>query len=108
MSKETFTYDELNVGGYETVEVAIATGQKIKRGDLLILTGDEFAKDTAGAKVGEVYCIAAEDVDTTGGAGTGVAYFSGKFNRAKVTEQASKGKEYILAAQGIILVDVRG
>ena len=107
MSKETFTYDELNVGSYEALEVDIAAAQEIKRGDLLVLNGNAFEKATAGAAVGKVYAIAAEDVDTTEGASTIVAYFSGKFNREKVTAQPAKGNEYTLAAQGIILVNVR-
>lgn len=107
MSKETFTYDELNVGGYEAMEVDIAAAQTIKRGDLLILNDEAFAKDTAGATVGKVYAIAAEDVDTTEGASKAVAYFSGKFNREKVTAQPAKKNEYALAAQGIILVNAR-
>ena len=61
MSKETFTYDELNVGAYEAMSVDVAEGQTIKRGDLLILTGEAFTKDTAGAEAGKVYCVAAED-----------------------------------------------
>ena len=107
MSRETFTYDELNVGAYEAMPVDIAEGQTIARGDLLIATGDTFAKDTAGATAGKIYCVAAEDVDATDGVKSTIAYFSGKFNREKVTAQASKGKEYVLAAQGILLVDVR-
>lgn len=108
MSKETFTYDDLNVGSYEALEVTIAATQNIKRGDLLIASGDNFVKDTAGAAAGKVYCIAAEDVDTTDGAKPIIAYFSGKFNRAKVTAQAAKASEYVLATQGIFLVEVRG
>ena len=107
MSKETFTYDELNVGSYEAMAVDIAEGQKIARGDLLIASGDTFAKDTAGATAGKVYCVAAEDVDTTDGGKSIIAYFSGKFNKEKVTAQANKGSEYVLAAQGILLVNVR-
>ena len=37
MAKETFAYDELNVGAYEAMSVDIAEGQTIKRGDLLLL-----------------------------------------------------------------------
>lgn len=107
MSKETFTYDELNVGSYEAMAVDIAEGQKIARGDLLIASGDTFAKDTAGAVAGKVYCVAAEDVDATDGVKSAIAYFSGKFNREKVTAQANKGSEYVLAGQGILLVNVR-
>lgn len=107
MSRETFTYDDLNVGAYEALQVDIATAQNIKRGDLLMLSENAFVKDTAGATTGKVYCIAAETIDTTDGAGTMVAYFKGKFNKEKVTAQAAKSSEYILAAQGIFLVDVR-
>lgn len=107
MSKETFTYDELNVGAYETMSVDIAEGQIIKRGDLLLLSGDTFVKDTAGATAGKTYCVSAEDVDTTDGAKSIIAYVSGKFNKEKVTAQANKGSEYVLAGQGILLVDVR-
>jgi hypothetical protein len=107
MSKETFTYDELNVGAYEAMSVDVAEGQAVKRGDLLILTGEAFVKDTAGAEAGKVYCVAAEDVDTTDGVKSAIAYFSGKFNKEKVTTQANKGSEYVLAGQGILLVNVR-
>ena len=65
-----------------------------------------FEKDTTGAVAGKVYCIAAEDVDATGGVKQAAVYFSGKFNKEKVTEQA-KGGEYVLAGQGILLVNVR-
>ena len=109
MSKETFTYDDLNVGGYEALGVDIAASQTIKRGDLLLLTGNAFGKDTAGATTGKVYCIAAEDCTTAEGeTKTIVAYFGGKFNKERVTKQATKANEYALAAQGIYLVDVRG
>lgn len=107
MSRETFTYDNLNVGEYEAMTVAVASGQTIKRGDLLVANADTFSKDTAGAKVGSVYAIAAEDINTTDASGAIVAYFKGKFNREKVTEQASMNSEYVLAAQGIFLVDAR-
>ena len=40
MSRETFTYDDLNVGEYEVMAVTVASGQTIKRGDLLIADGD--------------------------------------------------------------------
>ena len=107
MSRETFTYDDLNVGAYEAFEINVAASQKIERGDLLVISGDAFAKDTAGATAGKVYCIAAEAIDTTAGAGSIVAYFKGKFNKEKVTAQAAKSSEYVLAAQGIFLVNVR-
>ena len=107
MAGETFTYDNLNVGAYEAFAVDIAASQKIERGDLLIASGDTFTKDTAGATTGKVYCIAAEAIDTTDGAGTIIAYFKGKFNKERVTEQATRANEYALAAQGIFLVDVR-
>ena len=107
MAKETFTYDDLNAGAYEALEIDVAEAQKIARGDLLVASGDAFTKDTAGATAGKVYCIAAEDVDTTDGASTIVAYFKGRFNKEKVTAQAAKANEYALAAQGIFLVNVR-
>ena len=107
MSRETFTYDELNVGSYEVMAVDIAEGQTIARGDLLVASGNAFVKDTAGATSGKVYCIAAEDATATNGVKSVIAYMSGKFNKEKVTAQANKGSEYILAAQGILLVDVR-
>lgn len=106
MSRETFTYDNLNVGEYEAMAVTVASGQTIKRGDLLIASADTFAKDTAGAKVGNVYAIAAEAIDTTDASGEIVAYFKGKFNKEKVTEQ-TKGGEYVLASQGIFLINAR-
>lgn len=113
MPRDTFTYDDLNVGEYNALVVSIAASQTIKRGDLLVaaategVPADTFAKDTAGAKIGNVYAIAAEDVTTTG-VTEAVVYISGKFNKAKVTAQAKVGNELALAAQGIILVDVRG
>lgn len=114
MSRETFTYDDLNVGEYNALVVSIAASQTIKRGDLLVaaategVPADTFAKDTAGAKIGNVYAIAAEDITTDTEVAEAVVYISGKFNKAKVTEQAKVGNELALAAQGIVLVDVRG
>ena len=107
MSRENFEYDGLIVGDCKSLEITVAEAQKIKRGDLLIASGDNFVKDTAGATAGKVYCIAAEDIDTTEGASASVAYFSGDFSKEKVTEQAAKASEYVLAAQGIFLVNVR-
>ena len=113
MSREVFDYDGLIVGDDNAIVVSIAASQTIKRGDLLVaaatsgLPADTFAKDTAGAKVGNVYAIAAENITTDTGVAEAVVYISGKFNKAKVTEQAKVGNELALAAQGIILVDVR-
>lgn len=106
MAKETFSYDALNVGACEAMVVDIAKGQVIARGDLLIANGDVFSKDTTGAVAGKVYCVAAEDVDATDGVKQATVYVSGKFNKEKVTEQAKAG-EYVLAGQGILLVNVR-
>ena len=106
MSKETFAYDELNVGACDTMAVDIAKGQVIARGDLLLANGDVFSKDTTGAVAGKVYCIAAEDVNATDAVKSTIAYFGGKFNKEKVTAQ-TKGGEYVLAGQGILLVDCR-
>ena len=113
MSRETFDYDNLIVGDDIALVVSIAASQTIKRGDLLVaaatsgLPADTFAKDTAGAKIGNVYAIAAENITTDADVAEAVVYISGKFNKAKVTEQAKVGNELALAAQGIILVDVR-
>lgn len=107
MSKERFEFDGLIVGDCKALEITVAEAQDIKRGDLLIASGDNFVKDTAGAEAGKVYCVAAEDVNTSDGAKTSVAYFSGDFSKEKVTEQASKASEYVLATQGIYLVEVR-
>lgn len=107
MSREYFEYDGLVVGECETYEITIAEGQTVKRGDLLIASGDNFAVDTVGATSGKVYCIATEDVDATDGAAASVGYFSGRFNAEKVTEQAAESSKYYLAAQGIFLVNVR-
>lgn len=107
MSRENFEYDGLVLGECETYEITIAEGQTVKRGDLLIASGDTFALDTAGATTGKVYCIATEDVDATGGAASSVGYFSGRFNSEKVTEQKAESNKYFLAAQGIFLVNVR-
>ena len=107
MSRETFVYDDLVVGACNGLEVTISAGQKIAKGDLLIASGDEFVKDTAGATVGKVYCIASEDVDATDEATVTFAYFNGKFGKDAVTKQTEKASEYVLAAQGIILVETR-
>ena len=107
MSRERFDYDGLIVGDCKALEITVAEAQDIKRGDLLIASGDNFAKDTAGATAGKVYCIAAEDINTADGATTSVAYFSGDFSKEKVTKQDAKASEYVLAAQGIFLVEVR-
>jgi len=107
MSREVFDYDGLVVGECDALEITISAGQNIKRGDLLIASDDKFVKDTAGATIGKVYCVASEDIETTEGASKSLGYFKGKFAKDKVTEQASVVSEYVLASMGIILVATR-
>ena len=107
MSRETFAYDELILGDCNGLEITINAGQVISKGDLLIASGDGFVKDTTGATMGKVYCIASEDVDATDDATITFAYFNGKFGKDAVTKQATKASEYVLATQGIFLVATR-
>ena len=46
-------------------------------------------------------------MDATDGARETFAFFNGKFGKDAVTEQTSKASEYVLAAQGIFLVETR-
>ena len=114
MSKEVFEYDGLVIGDAVSIPVILEAGQSIKRGDLLVavategVPSDVFVKDTDGAKMGNVYAIAADDVATEEEQLETAAYIAGKFSREKVTEQTSEGNYLALSANGIHILKVRG
>ena len=88
MAKQTFEHSQLfagEVGHIVRVPVSEAT---IKRGDILIGTVTDgvvataFAKATADAKAGNIYVVAAENVNNY--TGEVVAYADGYFDAAQV------------------------
>ena len=88
MAKEVFEHSQLfagEVGHIVRVPVSAAT---INRGDVLVGTvtdgvvASTFAKATADAKVGNIYVIAAENVNNY--TGEVVAYAEGDFDSAQV------------------------
>lgn len=111
MLKEVCNYDGLIAGEvYEIENIPVAQSQTIKRGDLLeskVTEGTaetEFTKASDVAKVGNIYRISADDVDTTDGAGTVTAYGAGYYNASKVTMSGDKQvNKMALRASGIIL-----
>ena len=113
MQKEYCNYDGLLAGEVQTVEsIPVAASQTIKRGDLLeskVTEGTaatEFTKVSDVAKVGNIYRIAANDIDTTSGASVVAAYGAGYYNASKVTVSGdAKVNKMALRASGIILVN---
>ena len=113
MRKEVCNYDGLLAGEVQTVEsIPVAASQTIKRGDLLeskVTEGTaatEFTKVADVAKVGNIYRIAADDIDTTSGASVVAAYGAGYYNAAKVTVSGDiTVNKMALRATGIILVN---
>lgn len=116
MRKEVCNYDGLLAGEVQVVEsIPVATGQTIKRGDLLecaVTEGTaatEFSKVSAVAKVGNIYRIAADDIDTTSGASVVAAYGAGYYNASKVVVSGDMAtNKMALRASGIILVNCQG
>lgn len=88
-----------------TKAICAAAGTEITASSAIATT---FHKATAAAKPGNVYVIAAEDVTTSGSAGTVCAYGAGFYNIDKVgiTGDAATNK-LVLLAQGIVLEKVK-
>ena len=88
MAIEIFEHDQLFAGEVDHIVRVPVSAATIKRGDILIGTVAEgvvataFAKATADAKVGNIYVVAAENVDNY--TGEVVAYAGGCFDAAKV------------------------
>ncbi len=109
--KEVMNYDGLLAGQvYEVDTVPLAEGQKVVRGDLLECVVTEgvpaatFAKATAEAKTVNLYRIAAENKDTTGGQADIVGYGAGYYNSQKVNVSGDAEKNRIaLKGAGMIL-----
>lgn len=113
MSYETqaLTYDNLLAGEVYVVEtVPVAQGQTVTRGQLLeckVTTGTpatSFSVPSAAAAVGNIYRIAAQDIDTTSGAGKVVAYGAGYYNIDAVTMSGDASvNQMVLRASNIVL-----
>ena len=110
---QALTYDNLIAGEVYVVEtIPVAQGQTVTRGHLLeckVTTGTpatKFSVPSAAAAVGNIYRIAANDIDTTSGASVVAAYGAGYYNAAKVTVSGdAKVNKMALRASGIILVN---
>ncbi len=119
--REVMNYDSLIAGPVHTIAtVPLAASQQVKRGDLLVAavtvaTGagastiaPSFSKNSAVCAPGSLYMIAAEDADTTGGAGKVLAYGAGTYNRAGVTLTGDAATNaLVLLQQGIVLTSVQ-
>lgn len=88
MARETFNHSQLFAGEVEHIVRVPVSAATIKRGDILVGTvtsgvvATAFAKATADAKVGNIYVVAAEDVENY--TGEVVAYAEGCFDSAQV------------------------
>ena len=122
-TQEVTNYDKVIAGTtYTIATVPLAASQTVKRGDLLVCavtttvsgssaTGalaTNFSKAAAVAAPGNLYMIAAEDADTTSGAGKVLAYGAGYYNQDAValTGDLTTNK-LVLLQQGIVLVPVQ-
>lgn len=120
-AQEVTNYDGLIAGStYTIATVPLAASQQVKRGDLLVAavtvaTGESantvaasFSKNAAQCAPGNLYMIAAEDADTTSGAGNVLAYGAGYYNQAGVTLNGDAATNaLVLLQQGIVLVPVQ-
>lgn len=112
MARERFEHNQLFAGEVEHIVRVPVSKATIKRGDILVGTVTDgvvataFAKATADAKVGNIYVVAAENVENY--TGEVVAYAEGCFDSAQVkindkaVTEASKlalmaSKIYVLA-----------
>lgn len=120
-NREVMNYDGLIAGPVYTIAtVPLAASQQVKRGDLLVAEvtvaagasantiAASFSKNAAQCAPGNLYMIAAEDADTTSGAGTVLAYGAGTYNKAGValTGDATTNA-LVLLQQGIVLTPVQ-
>ena len=111
MEREVINYDGLLAGPvYQVDTVRLASGQTVARGDLLECVVTEgvpaatFSKASAAAKVGNLYRIAAENVDASDGESDVVGYGAGYYNLAKVGLEGDKDTNVLaLKGAGIIL-----
>lgn len=120
-TKEVTNYDGLIAGPtYTTAVVPLAASQQVKRGDLIVAAvtvaagesantiAASFSKNAAQCAPGNLYMIAAEDADTTSGAGTVLAYGAGYYNHKGVSLTGdTTTNALVLMQQGIILVNVQ-
>ena len=120
-TQEVMNYDSLLAGPTQVIAtVPLAASQTVKRGDLLVAAvtiaagasastiAASFSKAAAAAAPGDLHMIAAEDADTTGGAGQVLAYGAGYYNEDAVglTGDLATNK-MVLLQQGIVLVPVQ-
>lgn len=120
-TQEVTNYDSLIAGPtYTIATVPLAASQTVKRGDLLVAAvtvaagasastvAASFSKAAAAAAPCDLHMIAAEDADTTGGAGQVLAYGAGYYNEDAVglTGDLATNK-MVLLQQGIVLVHVQ-
>lgn len=120
-TQEVMNYDSLLAGPTQVIAtVPLAASQTVKRGDLLVAAvtiaagasastiAASFSKAAAAAAPGDLHMIAAEDADTTGGAGQVLAYGAGYYNQDAVglTGDLNTNK-LVLLQQGIVLVPVQ-
>lgn len=120
-TQEVMNYDSLLAGPTPVIAtVPLAASQTVKRGDLLVAAvtiaagasastiAASFSKAAAAAAPGNLHMIAAEDADTTGGAGQVLAYGAGYYNEDAVglTGDLATNK-MVLLQQGIVLVHVQ-
>lgn len=120
-TQEVMNYDGLIAGTTFTIAtVPLAASQQVSRGDLLVAavtvaTGASantiaasFSKNAAQCAPGNLYMIAAEDADTTSGAGNVLAYGAGYYNESKVALTGDAATNaLVLLQQGIVLVPVQ-
>lgn len=117
---EVTNYDELLCSQPRVIDVVpVATGQTIKRGDLLVCAvtttvsgssataaiGSTFSKASAVAAPGNLYMIAAEDVTTDSSAGEVLAYGAGDYNINAINNLTGDEttNRLVLLQQGIVL-----
>lgn len=120
-TQEVMNYDGLIAGTtYTIATVPLAASQQVSRGDLLVAavtvaTGASantiaasFSKNAAQCAPGNLYMIAAEDADTTSGAGNVLAYGAGYYNEAAVNLTGDAATNaLVLLQQGIVLLPVQ-
>ena len=88
MNTQTFEHSQLFAGEVEHIVRVPVSGATINKGDVLVGTVTDgvvataFKKETADAKVGNIYVVAAEDVKNH--TGDVVAYAGGCFDSAQV------------------------
>ena len=120
-TQEVLNYDGLIAGPtYTIATVPLAASQQVSRGDLLVAavtvaTGAgantivaNFSKNSAVCAPGNLYMIAAENADTTEGAGNVLAYGAGYYNESGVSLTGDAATNaLVLLQQGIVLVPVQ-